>query len=239
MKKVDFIAKYGEEAYKHKQQLSKEWRLKAGETNRKGELIAKYGEEWYEGYKERARERYHTKGLTEEQKRRRSIANSKAAATYFKHPVHKLLALVAQRKQRFSVVTPDEAMTLLMKEADECGCSKLLNMDYMIECFHNNCKYGLVYGNLEILKYFYRLMQIKVAKNESFTESDIEMLHYFRSWKVGKIKPGVLLLNNEWVIDVINVDMTYVEDMMRHTKGIELLLTEEKYNEMKRLADGK
>lgn len=211
MTKADIIAKYGEEGYAERLRRNREYYCKSNVPRNKTEFIAKYGEEGYEEQKRRSRE-YHRNSM-----------------------YSRLDAIIRARKRNSPVVSPDEAMSLLVKEAEECGVSELLNMDYMTECFHNNCKHGLVYGNLEILKYFYRLMQIKAAKNESFTESDKEMIRYFRNLEIGDINTGILQLNNNWVLDVVNADMAYVEDMIRNAKGTDLLLTEEKYNELKGL----
>ena len=210
--KADIIAKYGEEAYAERQRKCREYCRKINMPKNKTELIAKYGEEGYEEHKRRTRE-------------------------YHRDSMNRLDAIIRFRKRNSPVVSPDEAMSLLMKEAEECGVPELLNIDYMVERFHDNCKYGLVYGNVEILKYFYRLMQIKAAKNESFTASDKEMIRYFRNLEIGDINTGILRLNNNWVLDVVNADMAYVEDMMRNAKGTDLLLTEEKYNELKGLTN--
>lgn len=247
MKKAEFIAKYGEEAYnKHKQQI-KDW--KAANKEKCSQLM----KEWADANREKIKERHNNWQKNNREKTNEMFRQRWASMTeeerkeLYKHtkeyarertqndPVFKFKLLFSARKQKLKIVSPDEAMALLVKEADECGCPELLNMDCMIERFHDNCKYGLIYGNLEILRYFYKLMQIKVAKNESFTESDKEMIRYFRDWKVDTRKNVRLYLDNDWLIDVANLDMVYVEDMARSAKGLDLLLTEEKYNELKGL----
>lgn len=273
MKKEEFIARYGEEAYEERKRQSRECHRKKAATESKAGLIARYGEEYYENKKKQARENYRKNGvtkkpdliakfgqdwydnmlkkrrdyskrkgfnrncnLTEEQRRIRNEKSVGYAKKYLSDPVSRLHGIFRSKKTNSAPsVTPDEAMSLLAKEAEECGCPELLNMECMVERFHSNCAHGLDYGNLEILRYFYRLMQIKVARNESFTESDKEMMRYFRNWKVNTHNYGRLYLNNNWIIDVANVDMAYVEDMMRHAKGTDLLLTEEKYAELKGL----
>ena len=236
--KEELIARYGEEAYEKRKKYARDYHRK-NDVTKKEDMIAKFGQEWYENRKRRSRElnaeRRKVIKPTKEQHERDLKYAKVYSKTYLKDPVNKLRGLLRTRKRSNSIVSSDEAMTLLVKEAEECGCPELLNMDYMVECFHNNCKYGLIYGNLEILKYFYRLMQIKVANNESFTESDKELMHYFRNCKVGKIKPGILQLNNDWVIDIANIDMAYVDDMIRNVRGLDLMMTEEKYNELKGL----
>ena len=236
--KAGLIARHGEEWYENKKKNSHK------NDRHKPDLIAKYGQEWYDhklqlGRDFRKRTSYNCNiSLTEEQRRIRNEKALECTKKYISNPVNRLHMLFYFRKRYgASAVSPDEAMSLLIREAEECGCPELLDMNYMLERFHNNCKHSLVYGNLEILRYFYKLMQIKAAKNEGFTESDIEMIRYFRSWKVDTHIYGRLHLNNKWVIDVANVDMAYIEDMMRNVKGDDLLLTEEKYNELKGLTN--
>lgn len=238
MNKEEFIARYGEEAYENRKRKAREYHRK-NDVTKKEDMIAKFGQEWYENRKRKSRElnaeRRKVIKPTKEQHERDLKYAKVYSKTYLSDPVHKLSGLLRTRKGCNRAVSPDEAMVLLTKKAEEAGCPELLNMDYMMERFHNNCKHGLIYGNLEILKYFYRLMQIKAAKSECFTDSDMELLRYFRNWKANVYIPGELFLNNNWVIDVANIDMAYVEDMIRNTRGLDLLLTEEKYNELKGL----
>ena len=239
MNKEEFIARYGEEAYEKRKKHAREYHRK-NDVTKKEDMIAKFGQEWYENRKRKSRElnfeRRKVIKPTKEQHERYLKYAKVYSKTYLSDPIHKLSGLLRTRKNHNREVSPDEAMTLLVQKAEKDGCPELLNMDYMMERFHINCKFGLVYGNLEILKYFYRLMQIKAAKNESFTDSDRELLHYFRNWEVNIDGiGGMLFSNNDWVINVANLDMAYVEDMIRNTRGLDLLLTEEKYIEMKGL----
>ena len=247
--KAEFIAKYGEEAYENRKKYGREYHRK-NDATKKEELIAKFGEEWYEEHKKYSKE-LNRKRLEEEdiehkeERLRKSREYGKNHhKVYMSDPINKLNEIIRSKKsniirsgKNLNIVSPDEAELLLKKEADECGIPEILNMDFMIDRFYNNCKYGLVYGNLEILKYFYRLMQIKAAKNEDFTENDKILLHYFRNCKIGKINSYVLQLTNDWLIDISNIDMAYVEDMVRNVKGNDLMLTEEKYLEMKGLTN--
>lgn len=229
MTKEEYIARYGEEAYNRKRQLTKEWK----EANK--EKYIKQSKIWYQNNKERVQAKAKQYLATDGKEARQHYVKNYVKERIQNDPIFKIKTLIAPRKKAAKCVSSDEAITLLIKEADECGIPEILDMDFMMDRFYNNCRYGLVYGNLEILKYFYRLMQIKAAKNENFTENDKILLHYFRNCKIGKINSGVLHLNNDWVIDIANVDMAYVEDMIRNIKGNDLLLTEEKYIELKGL----
>ena len=244
--KAEFIAKYGEEAYENRKKYSREHHKKYPTT--KAGFIERFGEEWYEEHKKYSKElnRKSREKEDSEHREERLRKNREYGKIFYKEyisdPIHKLNNIIRTKKnniihsgKNLNIVLPDEAELLLKKEANECGIPEILNMDFMMDRFYDNCKYGLVYGNLEILKYFYRLMQIKAAKNEDFTENDKILLHYFRNCKVGKINSYVLQLTNDWLIDITNIDMAYVEDMVRNVKGNDLLLTEEKYLEMKGL----
>jgi len=246
--KAGFIERYGEEWYENRKKYSREHHKKYPTT--KAGFIERYGEEWYEEHKKYSKEINHKRlekediEHREERLRKNREYGKKFYKEYISDPINKLNEIIRSKKDNIIrsgknidnySVSPDEAELLLKKEADECGIPEILNMDFMMDRFYNNCKYGLVYGNLEILKYFYRLMQIKAAKNEDFTENDKILLQYFRNCKLGKINSYVLQLTNNWFIDIVNIDMAYVEDMVRNVKGSDLLLTEEKYLEMKGL----
>lgn len=72
----------------------------------------------------------------------------------------------------------------LTKEAAEIdGDSRLVNEDFLYDCFVENCKYGLFYGNLQVIKYFVPLMCIKVHKGIEFSDKDIEMIKVFDEYK--------------------------------------------------------
>lgn len=245
--KAEFIAKYGEEAYENRKKYSREYHRK-NDATKKQELIDKFGEEWYKEHKRYSRELNRKRREEEDPEHReeRLIKSREYGKNhhkvYISDPINKLNEIIRSKKnnvirsgKNLNIVSPDEAELLLKKEANECGIPEILNMDFMMDKFYNNCRYGLIYGNLEILKYFYRLMQIKVARNEEFTENDKILLQYFRNCKIGKINSYVLQLTNDWLIDVVNIDMAYVEDMIRNVKGNDLMLTEEKYIELKGL----
>lgn len=249
--KAEFIAKYGEEAYENRKKYAREYHCK-NDATKKQELIDKFGEEWYKEHKRYSRElnrkRREEEDIEhrEERLRKQKEYGKKHHKEYMSVPINKLNEIIRSKKNNIIrsgknidnyIVSPEEAELLLKKEADECGIPEILNIDFMIDRFYNNCKYGLVYGNLEILKYFYRLMQIKAAKNEDFTENDKILLQYFRNCKIDKINSYVLQLTNDWLIDIVNIDMAYVEDMVRNVKGNDLLLTEEKYLELKGLTE--
>lgn len=86
----------------------------------------------------------------------------------------------------------------LYEEAAYCKEVNLLDSDYMYTRFKENCEHGLAFGNWIILKYFYRMMYIKVMKEMigewSYTAEDKEMYEYFLNLTVDtkiKCKPNM------------------------------------------------
>lgn len=72
----------------------------------------------------------------------------------------------------------------LTNEAAEIdGDPRLVNEDFLYECFIENCKYGLFYGNLQVIKYFVPLMCVKVHKGIEFTHKNIEMIKVLDEYK--------------------------------------------------------
>lgn len=252
MKKDEYIATYGIEQYnkylekarqKNKRYLSKseeireqarkrsaEWR--AANSKRHKESTRNWEEKNKEQRKAYKKQYIETHGdyMTKEERRDYQKAYNLSKKN---DPVYKLKKFIRRKKERLKTVSPEEAMTLLTKEANECGLPEILNMDFMLYRFNDNCKHGLVYGNIEILKYFYRLMQIKVCNGEEFTENDKNLIHYFRNSKFGKVKTDILELNNDWILKPENIDMAYIEDMVRNVKGLDLFVSEEDYLEKK------
>lgn len=91
----------------------------------------------------------------------------------------------------------------LNEEAENCHDAELLNPDVMYKRFKDNCHLGQFCGNWTILKYFTRMLDIKVYNemigNWLYTEEDKEMFDYFFNLKVTKeIKatPKILKFNN-------------------------------------------
>ena len=252
MKKDEFIAKYGVEQWnKHLEQNRRcQRRLRESEEYREGnkkrcaewraankEHKKEKTREWTEKNKEHVKEyqkqyrETHAPSMTKEEQREYSKAYRSDKIQ--NDPIFKIRFLICAKKERVKVVLPDEAMALLIKEARECGLPEILNMDFMMYRFNINNEHNLVYGNLEILKYFYRLMQIKAAKGEEFTETDKNLMHYFRNHKFGKVNAGVLRVKNDWVLKDITIDMAYIEDMVRNVKGLDMIISEEDYLDKK------
>lgn len=250
MKKEEFIAKFGQKAYEKQLEAARKYRHSEKGKARCKKLTEKWREEhpeyarnkmniWIkdnrEKYNARRREywKVHGDSITPEEKRSYMNEYNKDKK---EDPIYMYRKYLTYRRQFLGESsTPEQAMELLKKEAEEDHCIDLLDTEYAYERFKNNCKYGLVYGNIIILKFFYKLMQIKVDTEQEFTEHEKEMIKHFRTCDFGKVNYQITYLKNNWFFDLVNIDMVYIEDMMRNLKGKECLVSEEKYLKMKGL----
>lgn len=84
----------------------------------------------------------------------------------------------------------DDIMAKMKAEAEYEGQPELLNEDFLYERFKENCEHGLRFANWQVLKYFSRILNVKVWKETmgvwSYTNNDLEMFNYFKSMKVDK-----------------------------------------------------
>lgn len=85
-----------------------------------------------------------------------------------------------KEKVTFSINAISELMT---KEAEADMEESLLNPDYMYTCFKQNIEDDGFQGNWIILKYFSRMLTIKILKEMigewTYTKEDVEMYNYF------------------------------------------------------------
>lgn len=248
--KAELIAIHGEEWYEKALERSRKYRHSEKGKAKAKELTKKWREEhpeyardkmneWVrdnrEKYNARCNAYWKTHGFSNTPEERRSYVN-KYNKDRKDDPIYMYKKYLAHRRLLIETnSTPEQAMELLKKEAEEDHCIELLDTEYAYERFKNNCKYGLVYGNIRILKFFYKLMQIKAATEQEFTEHEKEMIKHFRTCDFGKVNYQITYLKNNWFFDLANIDMVYIEDMMRNLKGKECLVSEEKYLEMKGL----
>jgi hypothetical protein len=91
----------------------------------------------------------------------------------------------------------------LKREAEYDKLSSLSDEKFLYECFKKNVKSDLFFGNWQILKYFSRILKIKVYQlikgKWTFTDQDLEMYNYFRNVEVNqenKCKPSILKFNS-------------------------------------------
>ena len=197
MTKEEFIARYGEEAYAKKLEDSRQAHKQRYEddpdyykkiSERNKEARDKWRKEHVDSVNAQSLKRYKEKIATDPtfrdyvrkvaEKRKEKLKSIMGDAYDFtvsqismmnKHPTDDLDKYILEN---------------LAKEAAEVdGDSRLVNEDFLYDCFVDNCQYGLFFGNLVVLKYFVPLMCIKVHKGIEFSDKDIEMIKVFDGYK--------------------------------------------------------
>lgn len=105
-----------------------------------------------------------------------------------------------------------DSITQLKEEAEYDHNINLSNEKFLYERFKDNIENKLVFGNYEVLKYFYRIMKIKLYKlmlgRNTFNAHDKEMYNYFVNIQVNektKCKPALLKIKSGTEIDENNI----------------------------------
>lgn len=197
MTKEEFIAKYGEEAWNRKLEQSKLW------CNQKYANDPEYCEKkkersriniakWKKSHREsenaanlkRHNERYKTDSAYRERMRERT----KNHRLKFMAEMGDTGAFVTSQLNIISREQIEDLdkyiMENLTREASEVdGDPRLVNEDFLYDCFIENCRYGLFYGNLQVIKYFVPLMCVKAHRNIEFTDKNIEMIKVFDEYR--------------------------------------------------------
>lgn len=75
----------------------------------------------------------------------------------------------------------------IVSEASADKCRDFANEDFLYERFVDNLRYGMVYPNFEVLKYFNLFFEKKILLNMigkwMYTDHDVEMYNYFSKTK--------------------------------------------------------
>lgn len=191
--KEEFIAKYGEEAWAKKRERSRllhnqkyandpvfrekrkdkaNERCKANKEHNRARVLKRYKERIATDpiFKE------HRKEIAEKNKEKTKLAMGDAYDF-----------TIAQKSMmsRYHIDDLDKyILENLTKEAVEIdGELRLLNEDFLYDCFVDNCRYGLFFGNLQVIKYFVPLMCVKAHRGIEFTDKNIEMIKVFDEYK--------------------------------------------------------
>lgn len=101
-----------------------------------------------------------------------------------------------------------DSIKQLKEEAEYDHDINLSNEKFLYERFKDNIENKLVFGNYEVLKYFYRIMKIKLYRlmlgRNTFNAHDKEMYDYFINIQVDektKCKPALLKIKSGTEID--------------------------------------
>ena len=197
MNKQEFIEKYGEEAWAKKCEQSRLWH------NQKYANDPEYCEKkksrnrisharWKKTHRDSenaaSKKRHHVRYNTDPVYKERKRKLAEKARLKFKAEMGDAGAFVSTQistESRDHIEDLDKyILENLTREAVEIdGDSRLVNEDFLYDCFVENCRYGLFYGNLQVIKYFVPLMCIKVHKCIELTEKNIEMIKVFDEYR--------------------------------------------------------
>ena len=188
MKKEEFIAKYGEEAYKKRVECSRRCQKERYKNDseyrkHKKEYEAKYREKenvnWREKIRQKRadpnwRKKYNEKCLeyANVKKQERGDAGRFVYAQYRTISKQK----ITDWKQYNLDILENEAINVDHNKS-------LLDEEFLYEHFVDNVNTDMYYGNIQILKYFVPLMCIKLYENKEFTEHNLEMIKYFDTFE--------------------------------------------------------
>lgn len=159
MKKEEYIRKYGKEAYAKKNEQSRLWQKRHHAMCNTDPVYKKYK-------------------LNIAKKNRLKFKTEMGDAGPF------VIVQISIASREHIEDLDKYILENLTREAVQIdGDPRLVNEDFLYECFIENCKYGLFYGNLQIIKYFVPLMCIKVHKGIEFTDKNIEMIKVFDEYR--------------------------------------------------------
>lgn len=197
MNKAEFIAKYGEDAWARKCEQSRLWHNQkyANDPEQRAKKKAQnriHKSKWkktHRDYENDASKKCNNKKYAIDPTYREYMqAKAKESRLKLKNEMGDVATFVATQICYISLTHIEDLdkyiLENLTREATEVdGEPRLVNEDFLYECFVENCKYGLFYGNLQIIKYFVLLMCIKVHKGIEFTDKNIEMIKVFDEYR--------------------------------------------------------
>lgn len=198
MNKEEFIARYGLDAWNKKNESSRLYHAK-----RKLE-----DPEWYENRRKKARKNtakykktYLEKHRDEYKKNQLKYYHKRSEDdTYLKDIAERARVNAQKRRELLADAGgfvnaqyngickahvdnwEQYTLDLLSTEANNVdGDMRLLDENFLYERFVDNLQNDMLYGNLQVLKYFVLLMCLKVYRDEPFSTQNIEMIKYFDS----------------------------------------------------------
>lgn len=215
MKKAEYIAKYGEEAYKaHIEKVNARYKQKRTEILKQAKTKYKKNRteileqrnlkyhtdtEYREIQKARNRDcckrRWQNDENFRKAKSKENVENN--AKNYLKNLHEELGSTYKFVRTQYSEYSrkkinnwKEYIYDILKTDAALDGDVNYLSEDFLYEKFLDNKENDLYYGNIKIVKYFIPLMCIKIYDNEIFNDREVEMLNYFKTFKnITKKKP--------------------------------------------------
>jgi len=165
MTKAEYIAKYGEEAYKAHIE-----KVKARYKKNRTEIL------------EQQNLKYHT---DTEYKEIHKARNRDCDKRRWQTDAGRFVVAQCRTSNRHNITDWKQYnLDILENEANNIDHNKqLLDEEFLYVHFIDNVKSNMYYGNIQILKYFVPLMCIKLYENKEFTAHNIEMIKYFESFE--------------------------------------------------------
>ena len=193
MTKAEYIAKYGEEAYKAHIEKAKA-RYKKNRTEILEQQNLKYHTDTEYREIQKARNRDCGKRRWQNDENFRKAKSKKDVEIRNKNHLknlrdelgcaYKFVRTQYTEYSRKKINNLKEYIYDILKtDAALDGDVNYLSEDFLYERFLDNKTNDLYYGNIKIAKYFIPLMCIKIYDNESFNDREIEMLNYFKTFK--------------------------------------------------------
>lgn len=190
MKKEEYIRRYGQEAYDAWIAKTKEYYKKHSKEILKRQK-EKYDNdpEFHEQHNVKMKEYSNLRYLSDEEFR--EVKRNKAKLTgitklkYEMKEAFNLVVVQIREISRYQAYDFEKYIKdNLEKEAKDVEHNEFLtDVNYLYEHFKDNVVNDLYYGNIQILKFFIPLMSLKIARDESFTEQEIEMFKYFETFE--------------------------------------------------------
>lgn len=193
MTKEEFIAKYGEEAYKaHIEKAKARYKKNRTEILEQQNLKYHTDTEFREIHK--ARNRDCGKRRWQNDENCRNAKTKENVETLNKNYVknlceelgsaYKFVRMQYTEYSRKKIKNWKEYIYDILKtDAALDGDVNYLSEDFLYERFLDNKENDLYYGNIKIVKYFIPMMCIKIYDNEIFNDREVEMLNYFKTFK--------------------------------------------------------
>jgi hypothetical protein len=191
--KEEFIAKYGEEAWTkkcersrlcHKQKYDNDPAFRE-RRRAKSNKRCKTNKEYLNAVAlKRYRDKLATDPTFKEHTKQIAEKNKEKAKSIMGDAYDFVIAQMCMMSRHPADDLDKYILENLTKEAVEIDREpRLVNEDFLYDCFVENCKYGLFYGNLQVIKYFVPLMCIKVHSGIELTDKNIEMIKVFNEYR--------------------------------------------------------
>lgn len=225
MNKEEFIARYGLEAFLNQRAKAREAKRRLAQENPEKYQKAKeacrlrnakrYKNDaaYRESVKNKHKQKYNAQKVEQDFKDQIN-ADGRRKYHQFKDKLGILGNFVSTQYSKYSklgITDWVEYMTNLLKTESEIdGDPRLVDEKFLYECFVENVKTGMYFGNVQVLKYFIPHIAIKLYKNEPFSEQDIEMLKFYETFE--NVSGKFPIKYSQWLV-IMPKEFKYNQEM--------------------------